>query len=130
MRLIIAGSRSITSLRTVADAFEDSQFTWADVDVLVNGGAAGVDALAAELVTQNESITIDEYVVEDYLDDAPHARVAPLFRNTAMAENADALFAIWDGESTGTEDMIQKAEKHGLTVEVHRTDTTSLDEFF
>lgn len=130
MKLIIAGSRSITSLRTVADAFEESQFSWDEIEVLVNGGAEGVDGLAKELVAPTESIKIESYLVDEFLDDAPHPKVAPLLRNTAMAQNADALFAVWDGKSTGTKDMIDKAEKQGLTVEIHRTDTKSLSEFF
>lgn len=129
MKLIIAGSRSITSLRTVADAFEASQFSWDEVEVLVNGGANGVDGLAESLVAQTEHIDIESYLVDEFLDDAPHPKVAPLLRNTEMAKNADGLLAVWDGQSTGTKDMIDKAEKHGLTVEIHRTDTQSLSDF-
>jgi hypothetical protein len=36
-----------------------------------------------------------------------------------MAENADALVAIWDGKSRGTANMIQEAEKRGLRVFVY-----------
>jgi hypothetical protein len=36
-----------------------------------------------------------------------------------MARYADALVAIWDGRSTGTADMIKKAQKSGLQVWVH-----------
>ena len=32
-------------------------------------------------------------------------------RNQRMAEYADALIAIWDGKSTGTADMIARADK-------------------
>ena len=35
-----------------------------------------------------------------------------------MAKYADALFAIWDGKSKGTEHMISIAEKKGLRVVV------------
>jgi dissimilatory sulfite reductase (desulfoviridin) alpha/beta subunit len=33
-----------------------------------------------------------------------------------MAENADALIAVWDGESRGTKMMIDIAKKKGLKV--------------
>jgi uncharacterized phage-like protein YoqJ len=31
-------------------------------------------------------------------------------RNQQMADNADALIALWDGESPGTRDMIRRME--------------------
>lgn len=37
-----------------------------------------------------------------------------------MADYADALIAIWDGESRGTANMIEEAEKRGLKVFVYR----------
>ena len=39
-------------------------------------------------------------------------------RNAQMANYADALIAFWDGSSTGTRDMIRKAEEKGLKVHV------------
>jgi hypothetical protein len=39
-----------------------------------------------------------------------------------MAEYADALIAIWDGESRGTKNMIEEATKRGLRVYVKRID--------
>ena len=35
-----------------------------------------------------------------------------------MAGYADALIAFWDGSSSGTRDMIRKAEEKGLRVQV------------
>jgi hypothetical protein len=37
-----------------------------------------------------------------------------------MAEYADALIAIWDGESRGTKNMIEEATKRNLSVYVKR----------
>lgn len=39
-----------------------------------------------------------------------------MVRNEAMAIYADALLAVWDGESKGTKGMIDIAEKYGLDV--------------
>ena len=36
-----------------------------------------------------------------------------------MADYADALIAFWDGRSSGTRDMIRRAEEKGLRVEIH-----------
>lgn len=129
MKLIIAGSRSITDKETVEEAFEGSQFEWEDVEVLVNGAADGVDSLAREMIEDRNDVDLDEYPADDFMEDAPNPKVAPLLRNTNMAENADALLAVWDGESSGTEDMITKARKHRLNVEIHRTDARSLSDF-
>lgn len=43
-------------------------------------------------------------------------------RNRLMAERADALIAVWDGESRGTASMVCLAERRGLRVHVCRTD--------
>ena len=45
-------------------------------------------------------------------------RAAGPIRNAQMADYADALIAFWDGESSGTRDMIRKAEEKGLKVYV------------
>lgn len=39
-------------------------------------------------------------------------------RNREMAQNADALVAFWDGESRGTESMIDLAKEYDLAVRV------------
>ena len=135
MRLIIAGSRSITDRSVVEDAIEESPFELSEVDVLLNGDADGVDSIAKTVIgevseeCEDVDISVELYLPEEYVDEAPNERVAPLFRNTAMAEDGDALLAIWDGSSSGTEDMISKAKREGLVVDVFRTDTSSLTDF-
>lgn len=37
-----------------------------------------------------------------------------------MAKNADALVAFWDGESSGTKNMIETAERYNLAVRIKR----------
>jgi glycerophosphoryl diester phosphodiesterase len=39
-------------------------------------------------------------------------------RNQHMADNADALIAVWDGQSHGTKNMIDIARSRGLMVHV------------
>lgn len=39
-------------------------------------------------------------------------------RNQVMANMGTHLFAIWDGESTGTEDMVERALNNGLSVTI------------
>ena len=40
-----------------------------------------------------------------------YGRGATLVRNTQIIENAEVVFAFWDGQSKGTKDSIKKAEK-------------------
>lgn len=133
MKLIIAGSRSIASFESVVDGFEESPFSWEDVDVLVNGDADGVDSIAGEIGELVCDVEVSYYPADEFFEDAPHPTVAPILRNQAMAENADALLAVWDGDSSGTKDMIEKGKEEGLHVFVYRTDmsstATSLDDF-
>lgn len=129
MRLIIAGSRNIDSKSTVKEAIQESQYTINEIDTILCGMADGVDSISREIFEDIDTITIEEYPAEDYLNKAPNPSVAPLFRNTAMAENATDLLAIWDGQSNGTQDMIQKAKQENLSVYIHRTDTSKLTDF-
>ena len=48
-------------------------------------------------------------------------------RNLQMAKNAEALIAIWDGKSKGTQHMIRIAKQYGLEVYVYRTDWKNND---
>lgn len=115
MKTIIAGSRSITHLEVVIEAMR--QVPWAsEISEVVSGGARGVDALG-ELWAKGQGVPVKRFPVTQGDYDL-HGKRAPLLRNTKMAQYADALVAIWDGESRGTQDMIRKAEAQGLQVKV------------
>lgn len=45
---------------------------------------------------------------------------AGIIRNKEMAKYGDALIAFWDGESTGTKNMIEEAEKRNLKVKIKK----------
>lgn len=48
-----------------------------------------------------------------------HGKKAGFVRNEEMAERGAALcIAFWDGRSTGTFDMMKRAERHAIPVEV------------
>lgn len=122
MRVIIAGSRGITDRSDVEQAIYNAEDQYnfefsEDVEVLQSGTANGVDQLGEE-IAGDKGVDIDRYDPEDYHDEAPNPKVAPLLRNSAMAKDGDMLIAVWDGESTGTKDMIDKAESEGLDVYV------------
>jgi hypothetical protein len=95
------------------DAIAECQFPIATV---VSGGAKGVDALGERYAVE---MNLPLHIYE--ADWEQHGRAAGPIRNRKMAENADALIAIWDGKSKGTKNMIETAEKKGLLVYVKNT---------
>ena len=110
MKVIIAGSRNIVDYEVVKEAIEESQFT---LKTVVSGGAKGVDSLGEQYA---EAMNIPLHVYK--ADWERHGRAAGPIRNRKMAENADALIAIWDGKSRGTKNMIETAQKLKLLVYV------------
>jgi hypothetical protein len=105
MKIIIAGSRHITNYSLVRQAVISSGWWAKDIEI-VSGMAAGVDTLAVEFAKRN-SLVLHGFEAEwDY-----HGKAAGPIRNRKMAEFADALIAIWDGQSKGTENMIQEMTK-------------------
>lgn len=115
MKVIIAGSRSITGPLSIIPLV----IAWSGYEVteIVSGGARGVDSLAEEYAILN-GIKLTRFPVEDFeWKKNPGAGRA---RNVKMARYSEALIAVWDGRSTGTEHMIKTARSHRLLVSIHR----------
>lgn len=111
MKVIIAGSRTITNQAAVDLAMELSGF---QVTTVLSGTAKGVDLLG-EAWAESRRIPIDRYPA----DWKQYGKRAGFLRNQEMAEDADALVAVWDGESKGTKHMIAIARFQGLKIFVH-----------
>lgn len=125
VRLIIAGSRSITSYETVVSAIDASPYDIDKIGGVISGCASGVDTLG-EKWAEKHGISVDKYPASDYDDEG---KPATLVRNDAMVADADALLAVWDGESNGTEYTINAAQQEGICVDIYRTDSFTLDDF-
>ena len=110
MNVIVAGSRSITDIKIVAQAINESGF---DVTEIVSGTARGVDVLGEEWA-KSKGIPVKRFPA----DWEGLGKGAGFIRNAEMAEYADALVAIWDGKSRGTKNMIEQAKSKGLKVHV------------
>ena len=108
MKVIIAGSRNITDPGSVGRAIESSKFTITEV---ITGNARGVDALAENYAARKE-IPLKLFPA----DWEKYGKPAGAIRNEQMAKYADALIAIWDGESSGTRIMIEMMNKVGKPV--------------
>jgi len=111
VKTIIAGSRGITDIKIVEQAIKDSGF---EITEVVCGMARGVDLLGKRWADSND-IPVAKFPAnwEDF------GRKAGYMRNAEMAAYAEALIAIWDGESRGTAHMIGKASSKGLKIYVH-----------
>lgn len=115
MKVIIAGNRSLgRRYAEVERAMEDAALAGIKPTEVICGMARGADLLGKEWADRR-NIPVREFEP----DWTTHGRAAGPIRNSEMAAVADALVAVWDGESKGTRDMIKKAQKKGLKVYVH-----------
>lgn len=108
MKTIIAGSRSIKRYSIVKQAILESKFK---ITRIVSGRARGVDYLG-EVYARINKIPIDPFPAKW----EKYGKAAGAIRNQLMAQNADALIAVWDGESPGTANMIKLAKENNLKI--------------
>lgn len=115
MKVIIAGSRNIINSQTVSEAY----FDWCPfiATEIVSGGARGVDQIGESIGHFLEiPVTIFKADWDKY------GKSAGYIRNVQMAQYADALLAVWDGQSKGTAHMIEAMKKERKPVFIYRTD--------
>jgi hypothetical protein len=112
MKVIIAGGRDYHDYQTLLEAIKEANF---DITTIISGGAPGVDALG-----ERYAVEMDIPLKVFPANWQAHGRAAGPIRNRKMAENAEALIAIWDGISRGTKNMIETATKYQLLVYVKR----------
>lgn len=113
MKTIIAGSRSIENYYYVARAIKESMFHITEV---VCGTAPGVDTLGGEWGLANQ-IPVKNFPAAWRVNGLYNPR-AGFERNQVMADYADALILVWDGESKGSVDMLARATKEKLVIYV------------
>lgn len=120
MKLIIAGSRTLN----VSANFIDEIISLNNIYVaeVVSGGARGIDAAGEEwarfnnhnvpvvLISSQKARSRVSFKVFE-ADWEEHGKAAGPIRNKQMAEYADALLLIWDGQSKGSTNMKHEMEK-------------------
>ena len=111
MKTIIAGTRDYSDYRGLWLAIQE--LPWKITEVL-SGGCLGVDQLG-EIWARSEQIPCVQFKP----DWGKHGKAAGPIRNREMAQNAEALLAIWDGKSKGTKNMIDTAIDEGLRVQTY-----------
>ena len=111
MRTIIAGSRKCDNMKEVEFAIKTCNFI---ITTVISGNAKGVDRLGEIWAIKNK-IPLKRFPA----DWNKYHKSAGYIRNEEMANNADALIAVWDGYSKGTEHMINIAKQKNLKIYVH-----------
>lgn len=112
MKLIIAGSRDFEIHWTgIAAAIQLSDLLSEKVTEVVSGVAKGVDTAAIDFANEDwrqdyPTCSYEPIPVKLFPADwEAHGKAAGPIRNKQMAEYADALLLIWDGESRGSANM-------------------------
>lgn len=104
--VLVTGSRSIADI--------DISKYLKNIDVLLTGGAKGVDSLAITYAEKNGIKHIE--VLPNY---AKYHRAAPVIRDEEMVKKCERVIAIWDGKSKGTKHTIDFAKKYGKPIAVY-----------
>lgn len=111
MQVIIAGSRSINiGVDKMSAIVQASGFK---IDTVISGGAKGVDE------TGEAYAKMKDLGLKVFKTDWKLGRGAGMINNRLMADQADALIAIYDGISKGTKNMIELMQKRGKQVYVY-----------
>lgn len=114
MKTVICGSRTIKNYQHVLDAVAASGFKITEV---VSGCARGVDQLGERYAAERGLP-----VTKCPADWKGLGRIAGPTRNVEMAETSEAVIAIWDGKSPGTQHMISYSVLLGLKVFIKRVE--------
>ncbi len=112
MRLAIVGTRN-PSISYEQFKEKLGQVIFYKIDVIVSGGATGIDAYAKRYAEEN-SLPL----IENLPDYETYGRRAPLMRNKLIVNDTDRMIAFPSGESKGTYDSIRKMEKAGKRVNI------------
>lgn len=119
MKTIIAGSRSLSKYSLVEQAINSCP--WKDeITEIVSGGARGVDMLGEQWAGMHGYPVKQFYVTS--MEWECFGRQAGIIRNGKMARYADALILVWDGESRGSANMLEQAQKKGMKIHLVRVD--------
>ncbi|MCR4662865.1 MAG: DUF2493 domain-containing protein [Endomicrobiaceae bacterium] len=105
MKIVIAGSRTITDMNILVKVIKLSGYKITEQDEIVSGGARGVDTLA-EMYAKNKGIPLKIFKP----DWNKYGKSAGVIRNYEMAKYCDAGIVIHNG-SNGSINMIKNLIK-------------------
>ena len=107
MNIAIIGTRDFNNYNLLKKTFfsiiSKNKYS---VTAIVSGGAGGADKLAEKLA---DDLRIKKIIHK--ADWETSRKSAGPIRNSAIIKDADVVIAFWDGQSDGTKDTIEKAQK-------------------
>ena len=110
--VIIAGSRGFSDYDLLCEKC-DKIFSRRKPTLILCGEAKGADLLGKRYAKEH-GIPVQSFPAQ--WDE--YGKAAGMIRNKQMLAFADALVAFWDGESRGTENMLDIAANKGIPVRV------------
>ena len=111
-RVIVAGGRDFFDYNLLCKKLDIILSTQEKV-IIVSGNARGADSLG-ERYAKEHGILISYFPASW----AQYGSKAGFIRNEEMAKYADACICFWNGESSGTADMIRLAKEYNLKLRV------------
>jgi hypothetical protein len=105
MKVAVVGSRSFNDYEFLEKSILET-LDVTDIDEIVSGGAYGADSLGV-LFAKNHS---KPYTIHHPNWDL-YGRKAGFIRNREIVRDSDIVIAFWDGQSKGTKNTIELAEK-------------------
>lgn len=120
-RLIIAGSRDFNDFSLLETSVNNILRNKCGPIQIISGTAMGADSLG-ELYAQKYNYEVVRFPADwnRYGKRAGYLRNAEMARYSIMDESSGVLIAFWDGESRGTQHMINLAQQYGLEVHIVR----------
>lgn len=115
MKLIVAGGRYFNDYTLLMYRLDYFLSEVKEPIEIVSGKAQGADTLGERYAREN-SYPVKEF----YAQWNQYGKRAGYLRNKDMAEYATHCVCFWDGESKGTEHMIQLAKEYNLPIRVIR----------
>lgn len=112
MKAAIVGSRYSLPWSTVKREI-DAIVARHDVDIVISGGAIGVDLLA-----EHTARVAGKATARFTADWGRDGKSAGFKRNVTIVQSSDEVFAFWNGESKGTKHTIDIARRMGKPVHV------------
>lgn len=106
MKTIIAGGRDFKDYNLLKKQVDYYREHKGNITEIVSGGANGADTLGEHYAAEY-NIPVKIFLA----DWNKHGRAAGPMRNKQMADYADVLIAVWDGQSKGTKNMIDQMNK-------------------
>jgi hypothetical protein len=114
MKVIIAGGRDFNDYKLLCKVCDHMLQNQTEIEI-VSGKAKGADALGERYAKERG------YPIKPFPANwKKFGNMAGPIRNEQMAVYGDALIAFWDGESSGTRNMISCAHEYGLKLKVKR----------